>query len=331
MKALNCLFKTGKSLMNITGLHHVTAIASNPQPNLDFYVELLGLRLVKRTVNFDDPSSYHFYFGDAVGTPGTILTFFLWPGSRRGIHGSGEVSATAFTIPTGSAGFWLERLKLYHVTAERAPNRLGEDVVRFADPDGMLIELIESTPSDALVPWSEGPVPAEHLIRGLHGVSARLQSSEETAKLLTEVFGYRRAQETGNRVRFVAPGEDGIGKFIDLVCTPDVRPGRVAAGSVHHIAFRVSNDEEQIAWREKLVGLGYQVSPILDRTYFHSIYFQEPGGVLFELATDPPGFSQDETVNELGANLRLPPWMEQARPEIENILPKITVPRKATV
>jgi catechol 2,3-dioxygenase-like lactoylglutathione lyase family enzyme len=331
MKALNCLFKTGKSLMNITGLHHVTAIASNPQPNLDFYVELLGLRLVKRTVNFDDPSSYHFYFGDAVGTPGTILTFFLWPGSRRGIHGSGEVSATAFTIPTGSAGFWLERLKLYHVTAERAPNRLGEDVVRFADPDGMLIELIESTPSDALVPWSEGPVPAEHLIRGLHGVSARLQSSEETAKLLTEVFGYRRAQETGNRVRFVAPGEGGTGKFIDLISAPDVRPGRVAAGSVHHIAFRVSNDEEQIGWREKLVGLGYQVSPIMDRTYFHSIYFREPGGVLFELATDPPGFTQDEAANELGANLRLPPWMEQARPEIENILPKITVPRKATV
>jgi glyoxalase family protein len=277
------------------------------------------------------PGAYHFYFGDAVGTPGTILTFFPWPGARRGIHGSGEVSATAFTIPTGSAGYWLQRLKLYHVTAERAPKRLGEDVVRFADPDGMLIELIESTQSDAVVPWDEGTVPAEHLIRGMHGVSATLQSSEGTAKLLTEVFGYRWAQETGNRVRFVAPGEGGIGKFIDLISAAGVRPGRVAAGSVHHIALRVSNDEEQIAWREKLVGLGYQVSPILDRTYFHSIYFQEPGGVLFELATDPPGFAQDETVNELGANLRLPPWMERARSEIENILPKITVPRKATV
>jgi glyoxalase family protein len=170
------------------------------------------------------PGAYHFYFGDAVGTPGTILTFFPWPGARRGIHGSGEVSATAFTIPTGSAGYWLQRLKLYHVTAERAPKRLGEDVVRFADPDGMLIELIESTQSDAVVPWDEGTVPAEHLIRGMHGVSATLQ-----------------------------------------------------------------------------------------------------------LATDPPGFAQDETVNELGANLRLPPWMERARSEIENILPKITVPRKATV
>jgi catechol 2,3-dioxygenase-like lactoylglutathione lyase family enzyme len=317
--------------MNISGLHHVTAIASNPQRNLDFYVELLGLRLVKRTVNFDDPGSYHFYFGDAVGTPGTILTFFSWPGSRRGMHGSGEVTATAFTIPTGSAGYWLERLKLYHVNAERAPKRSGQNVVRFADPDGMLIELIESTPSDAVVPWGDGAVPAEHLIRGLHGVSARLQSSEETAKLLTEVFGYRWAQESGNRVRFAALAEDGIGKFIDLISAPDVQPGRVAAGSVHHIAFRVSNDEEQIAWREKLVGLGYHVSPIMDRTYFHSIYFREPGGVLFELATDPPGFTQDEAVNELGANLCLPPWMEQARPKIENTLPKITVPRKATV
>jgi glyoxalase family protein len=316
--------------MNITGLHHVTAIASDPQRNLDFYVGVLGLRLVKRTVNFDDPGRYHFYFGDAVGTLGTILTFFPWPGSRRAIHGSGEVSATAFTIPTGSADYWLERLKLYQVTAERAPKRFGEDVVRFADADGMLIELIEATPSDAVMPWGEGPVPAEHLIRGLHGVSARLQSSEETARLLTEVFGYRRAQETGNRVRFVALGEDGIGKFIDLISAPDVRAGQLAAGSVHHIAFRVSNDEEQMAWRENLVDLGYQVSPIMDRTYFHSIYFREPGGVLFELATNPPGFNQDEAVNELGANLRLPPWMEQARPQIEKILPKITVPRKAT-
>lgn len=317
--------------MNITGLHHVTAIASDPQRNLDFYVELLGLRLVKRTVNFDDPGHYHFYFGDAVGTPGTILTFFPWPGSRRGIRGSGEVSATAFTIPTGSADYWLERLKLYHVAAELAPKRLGEGVVRFADPDGMLIELIEATPSDAVVPWDEGAVPPEHLIRGLHGVSARLRSAEKTAQLLTEVFGYRRAQETGNRVRFVSPAERGIGKYIDLISAPDVPPGRLAAGSVHHIAFRVSNDEEQLAWREKLVDLGYQVSPIMDRTYFHSIYFREPGGVLFELATDPPGFSQDEAVNELGGKLRLPVWMEQARPQIENILPKITVPKKATV
>jgi glyoxalase family protein len=315
--------------MNITGLHHVTAIASNPQRNLDFYVGLLGLRLVKRTVNFDDPGRYHLYFGDAVGTPGTILTFFPWPGARRGVRGAGEISATAFVIPAGSAGYWLERLKEQHVSAERSPKRFGEEVIRFADPDGMPIGLIESTPSDEVVPWTEGP--GEHAIRGFHSVSATLQSREGTAKLLTEVFGYLLIQETGNRLRFAAPGEAGIGKTIDLISAPDVQPGRSGAGSVHHVAFRVPNDEQQMAWREKLVGLGYQVSPVMDRTYFHSIYFREPGGLLFELATDPPGFTHDETIDELGASLRLPSWMEQARPEIEKILPKITVPTRATI
>jgi glyoxalase family protein len=317
--------------MNICGLHHVTAIASDPQRNLDFYVELLGLRLVKRTVNFDDPGSYHFYFGDAVGTPGTILTFFSWLGARRGVHGSGEVSATAFAIQLGSAGYWLERLKESHVSAERTPNRFGEEVVRFADPDGMLIELIESTPSAAVAPWSESPVPAEHAIRGFHSVSVRLQSAQETAELITETFGYRLVQETGNRSRFAASEETGIGQTIDLVTAPDLHPGRIAAGSIHHVAFRVPNDEQQLAWRERLIGQGYQVSPVMDRTYFHSIYFREPGDVLFELATDPPGFTQDESVDELGANLRLPAWMEHARPQIEEVLPKITVPGKATV
>lgn len=310
--------------MNIIGLHHVTAIASDPQRNLDFYVGLLGLRLVKRTVNFDDPGSYHFYFADAVGTPGTILTFFPWPGARRGIHGSGEISATAFAIPAGSAGYWLERLKEQHVSAERAPRRFGEEVVRFADPDGMLIELIESTPSDEVVPWTEGP--GEHAVRGLHSISAALQRHEQTAKLLTEIFGYRLIQETGNRLRFVAPGDAGIGKTIDLISAPDIQASRISAGSVHHVAFRVPNDEQQIAWREKLVSLGYQVSPVMNRIYFHSIYFREPGGLLFELATDPPGFLLDEGVDELGASLRLPPWMEKERLEIEKILPKIAVP-----
>jgi glyoxalase family protein len=317
--------------MNITGLHHVTAIASDPQHNLDFYVELLGLRLVKRTVNFDDPGSYHFYFGDATGTPGTILTFFSWPGARRGVPGSGAVSATAFVIPPGSAGYWLERLKKSHVSAERTSKRFGEEVIRLVDPDGTLIELIGSTPSAAVVPWSESPVSAEHAIRGFHSVSATLQNSEKTAKLITETFGYRLVQQTGNRSRFTAPGEAGIDKFVDLVSAPDAHPGRIAVGSVHHIAFRVSNDEQQIGWREKLISQGYQVSPVMDRTYFHSIYFREPGGVLFELATDPPGFTEDESVDELGANLRLPAWMEHSRPQIEEVLPKITVPRKATV
>ncbi|MBV9275246.1 MAG: ring-cleaving dioxygenase [Verrucomicrobia bacterium] len=315
--------------MNISGLHHVTAIASDPQPNLDFYIELLGLRLVKRTVNFDDPGTYHFYFGDAVGTPGTILTFFSWPGARRGRHGSSEVTATAFTISSGSAGYWLERLKGFHVFAERAPRRFGEEVVRFADPDGTMMELIESVPSDAVFPWSESPVPAEYAVRGFHSVSLSLQSSQKTAELITDIFGYQLVQESENRSRFIAAGGAGPGRAIDLISVPDVHSGQIATGSVHHIAFRVPDDEQQLAWRKKLNSLGYKVSLVMDRTYFHSIYFREPGGVLFELATDLPGFTKDEPADELGANLRLPEWLEKTRPQIEKMLPEITVLKRA--
>ena len=308
------------------GLHHVTAIASDPQRNIDFYVGLLGLRLIKRTINFDDPGTYHFYFGDAVGTPGTILTFFPWPGARRGERGAGEVETTALAIPPGSVGYWLERLQEYHVHAERVPDRWGEEVIRLVDTDGMLLELIASRHRDEIQPWTEGPVPPEHSIGGLHSVSAALENHEGTARLLTETFGYRLVQETGNRFRFTAPGEPGTGKTIDLLWRPETHPGQIAAGSVHHIAFRVPDGAQQDAWREKLGSLGYSVSPVMDRVYFHSIYFREPGGLLFEIATDPPGFTKDERVDELGSNLRLPPWMEQARPQIERMLPEITLP-----
>jgi glyoxalase family protein len=311
--------------MTIHGIHHVTAIASDPQHNLDFYTGLLGLRLVKRTINFDDPGTYHFYFGDAVGTPGTILTFFPWPGARRGTRGAGEIEATSFAIPTGSVGYWLERLKDYHVSAERAPERFGEEVIRLVDTDGMLLELIASTIDGDVQPWTEGPVPAEYSIRGFHSVSAALESHEDTAILLTETFGYRHIQETGDRFRLAALGGGGVGKTIDLIRRSGNQSGWLGAGSVHHLAFRVRDDAEQNAWREKLVTLGYDVSPIMDRVYFHSIYFREPGGVLFEIATDPPGFTTDETVAELGTSLRLPPWMETARPDIERILPRITL------
>jgi len=317
--------------MNITGLHHVTAIASDPQRNLEFYVGVLGLRLVKRTINFDDPGSYHFYFGDGVGTPGTILTFFLWPDALPGVRGVGEIEATAFAIPAASVGYWLERLKEHHVVARRAPGRFGDEIIRLADPDGMLIELIASTPGSEVQPWTEGPVPGEHSIRGLHSVSAALETREGTTTLLTESFGYRLIQEAGNRARFAAPGEGGTGKTIELVCTPGSQPGRLGPGSVHHIAFRVPDDARQHAWREKILSLGYSVSPVMDRIYFRSIYFREPGGILFEIATDTPGFTNDEMVDELGAKLRLPPWLERARPQIEEVLPKIVLPTKATL
>ncbi|MBV8813207.1 MAG: ring-cleaving dioxygenase, partial [Verrucomicrobia bacterium] len=244
-------------------------------------------------------------------------------------HGSSEVTATAFTIPSGSAGYWLERLKGFHVFAERAPRRFGEEVVRFADPDGTMMELIESVPSDAVFPWSESPVPAEYAVRGFHSVSLSLQSSQKTAELITDIFGYQLVQESENRSRFIAAGGAGPGRAIDLISVPDLHSGQIAAGSVHHIAFRVPDDEQQLAWREKLNSLGYKVSLVMDRTYFHSIYFREPGGVLFELATDLPGFTKDEPADELGANLRLPEWLEKTRPQIEKMLPEITVLKRA--
>ena len=244
----------------------------------------------------------------------------------RGARGAGEIEATAFAIPTGSVGYWLERLQEYHVSAERVPERFGEEVIRLVDADGMMLELIASKPDDEIQPWTDGPVPAEHSIRGFHSVSAAVGNHEGTAALLTEIFGYRLAQETGNRFRFVAPGEPGPGKIDrSALEARAVSPAGLGAGSVHHLAFRVTDDAQQSAWREKLVGLGYDVSPVMDRVYFHSIYFREPGGVLFEIATDPPGFTTDETVNELGTTLRLPPWMETRPPPDRGNPPEIVL------
>jgi glyoxalase family protein len=313
----------------IRGLNHVTAIASDPQRNLDFYVGLLGLRFVKRTVNFDDPGSYHFYFGDNRGTPGTILTFFPWPGAQRGIRGTGQIEATAFAISPASIDYWLERLKQHRVTAERISPRFGEEVIRFIDPDGLLIELIASSFPAGIEPWPDSPIPPEHALHGVHSVSAALEGYERTSRLFTESFGYRLIEESGNRFRFASADDTAPGRIVDLLCLPDTSLGRVGAGSVHHIAFRARDDAEQLIWREHLVGLGHNVTPVIDRVYFHSIYFREPGGILFEIATEPPGFTWDEKLEELGTHLRLPPWMESTRLEIEKILPPIRLARKS--
>src|SRR5437773_8578804 len=314
--------------IKIPGLHHVTAIASDPQRNLDFYAGVLGLRFVKRTVNFDDPGTYHFYFVNEHGTPGTIMTFFAWPGAGRGIRGTGQVDTVAFAIPKNSTGYWLERLKQEHVPAERTAARFDEELIRFIDPDGLLIELVESAAPLNVEHWHGSSVPAEHSIRGFHSVSAALEGYERTAKLLTESFGYRLVNESNNRFRFASQNETAAGRVVDLLCMPDAHPGRVAAGSVHHIAFRARDDAEQRHWREQLVALGYNVTPVIDRVYFHSIYFREPGGILFEIATEPPGFTLDETLEELGTHLCLPSWLESARSQIERILPPIQVPHK---
>ena len=314
--------------IKISGLHHVTAIASDPQRNLDFYAGVLGLRFVKRTVNFDDPGTYHFYFGDARGTPGTIMTFFAWPGARRGIRGTGQVDAVAFAISKNSIAYWLDRLKQERVPAEKASPRFDEELIRFIDPDGLPIELIESATPPNVEQWPGSSVPTEHSIRGFHSVSSALEGYERTAKLLTESFGYRLVNQSDNRFRFASQNQTAAGRQIDLICMPDAHPGRVAAGSVHHIAFRVRDDSEQQQWREHLVSLGYNVTPVIDRIYFHSIYFREPGGILFEIATEPPGFTLDEDLNQLGESLRLPPWLESARAQIEKVLPPIAPPMK---
>src|SRR2546425_7992608 len=234
----------------IRGLHHVTAIAGDPQRNLDFYVGLLGLRFVKRTVNFDDPGSYHFYFGDNRGTPGTILTFFPWPGARRGIRGTGQIEATAFAISPNSVSYWLERFKQHHVTAEQTSARFSEEVIRFVDPDGLLIELIASSSPARVEPWPDSPIPAEHALHGFHSVSAALEGYEGTARLLTDSFGYRLMDQLGNRFRFVSPDDSAPGRIVDLLCLPDTGIGRVAAGCGHHIAFWGGGGGEQREWGE---------------------------------------------------------------------------------
>lgn len=315
--------------MNITGLHHVTAIASDPQRNLDFYVGVLGLRLVKRTVNFDDPGSYHFYFADANGSPGTVITFFPWPNARRGRPGAGEVAATAFAIPEASVDYWLRRLSAHHVPAERAGRRFGANVIRLADPDGLRVELIPSPIPAAGQPWARSAVPAEHALRGFHGVTLALDDLEPTARLLTEAFGYRLAGEAGDRVRLSSADENAPGNCVDLLRLSPGAPAGTAAGSVHHVAFRAADDDVQATFRRELGARGFGVSPVMDRTYFHSIYFREPGGVLFEIATDTPGFAIDESPERLGEELRLPSWMESSRPRIEAVLPPITLPRAA--
>jgi glyoxalase family protein len=320
--------------MHSAGIHHITAIAGDPQPNLDFYTETLGLRLVKRTVNFDDPGSYHFYFGDNIGNPGTIITFFPWPGARRGARGSGQVTTVSFAVPHNSIGFWKERLRANHVVAEEIAGRLGNAALRFLDPDGLLLELVV-IPSEA-----EGPRRASskvtsagsfdsaqddsvmgHNIRGFAAPTLEVRRPDQTEDLLTEILGFEFVAEENNRRRFRGGGSNASSE-IDLVSS-EAGFGQIAVGTVHHIAFRAADDEEQLRVREQLVARGLNVTPVIDRQYFHSIYFREPNGILFEIATDGPGFLIDEPADALGETLKLPPIYEERRPEIERVLPPI--------
>jgi glyoxalase family protein len=288
----------------LPGIHHVTAITADPQANLEFYSGTLGLRLVKVTVNFDDPGSYHLYYGDRAGTPGTIMTFFS--GGIRGRRGSGEVSATTFAVPAGSLEFWRERLR----AAEGL--RFGQPVLRFRDPDGMPLEIVEA-----------GPAKGTNIL-GFHGATLTLSRSERTAELLTGDMGFRLVASEGNRTRYSADGD--FAGYVDLVQDETLQPSRMGAGVVHHLAFRTPDDANQEGWLAELRARGYRVSPVMDRNYFHSIYFREPGGVLFEIATDPPGFTADQPLEELGTRLVLPSWLEPHRATLEKALPPLQLP-----
>jgi glyoxalase family protein len=318
------------AINSIPGIHHITAIAGDPQQNIDFYTGVLGLRLVKVTVNFDDPEAYHLYYGDGHGRPGTILTFFAWPGAQRGRQGNSQVTAASFAVPKDSLAFWTERLAARGIVFENLPQRFGQAVLSFTDPDGMRLELVETPLANVMHAWEGGGIPTKFAIHGFHGATLSETGYERTAALLTDTMGFRLVGQEQNRFRYESPHSHAghshageAGRVIDVMCTPAAPEGRVAVGTVHHIAFRTLNDAQQRQWLAKISGLRYNVSPIMDRVYFHSIYYREPGGILFEIATDCPGFAIDEPVERLGQTLQLPPWMEAQRAKIEAALPPV--------
>ncbi len=310
--------------MRLLGLHHVTAIGSDPRRNLAFYTQVLGLRLVKKTVNFDDPGTYHLYYGSYDATPGTLLTFFLWEGLPRGRAGSGMVSAVAYVVPAGSLDFWRARLAAHGTSPADAP-RLGEAALSFADPDGLPLELVEAAEPDPRPPVPHPEVPARHAIRGFHSVTLQAGTGEQTAWVLNQDMGYQLAAQEGSRSRY-SPAVPGPGTAVDLLIDPGQAAGSSGVGTVHHVAFRTPDDSDQRQAHAELTNRGFGVSPIVDRCYFHSIYFREPGGVLFEIATDGPGFTVDEPLDRLGGSLQLPAWHEPMRAKIEAALPPLAQP-----
>ncbi len=310
----------------IRSLHHVTATVSGAQADLDFYVGLLGLRLVKQTVNFDNHHVFHFYYGDERGTPGTIMTTFPYAdmGVPMGRKGTGQVTATAFSVPAGSLGAWRARLAEYRVAVTGEGLRFGEPFLGFDDPSSLAIELIEAS-ADGRAPWESGSVDWAIAIRGIHSVTLSLRDTGRSLGLLTGPLGYTVARTEGARTR-VAVGQGGAGSSLDLLHAPNARAGVNGIGTVHHVAMAIGTEEEQLAIRERLLGLGIGVTEVRDRQYFKSIYFREPGGVLYEIATLAPGFAVDEPLSELGRSLKLPPWEEPHRSLIEAGLPPITHP-----
>ncbi len=308
----------------IAGLHHVTAIAGPAQACLDLHAGVLGQRLVKRTVNFDDPETWHLYFGDGAGAPGTLLTFFPWAGAPRGRRGTGEAGETALAVPADSLDWWGRRLAAHGVAALARGERFGTPVLTGETPDGLDLALVAEPGERPAADWTGARVPAPVAVRGLHGVTLTLVDPTPTRALLVEVMGLRSAGREGARERLVTGGTAAA--TIDLVARPGVARAALGTGSVHHIAWRVADDADQLAWSEVLERAGMRVTEVRDRCYFHSVYFRDPSGVLHELATDPPGFTVDEPAATLGGALRLPPWLEPMRTRIAERLAPLGAP-----
>ncbi|MDO4247341.1 MAG: VOC family protein, partial [Deinococcus sp.] len=303
----------------IQGLHHLTVMASDPQRNVDFFTQVLGQRMVKVTVNFDDPGTYHLYYGDETGAPGTIMTYFPWPNAVRGRRGNGEIVAAAYAAPVASQDYWKARLKEFGIPFTEG-SRFGSPLVRFEDPDGLWIEIVFEDGADVPSFWPKSPVPRQHALNGFHSVTGWVEQTAQTEKLLTGPLGFSKVgsepDAEGVRIRYRGQS-DGVGLYIDLVERPGQPHGQFSAGSVHHVALRTVDDAEQLEYRKLLTKHGYQVTTVQDRQYFHSIYFRERSGILFEVATDAPGFPADESVEELGKHLKLPAWYESKRAAIE--------------
>lgn len=310
----------------IRSLHHVTATVDDAQADLDFFARDLGLRLVKKTVNFDNPAVYHFYYGNEQGTPGTIWTTFPYrdKGVATGIHGAGQITTTSFSVPETSLGFWRNRLRDSAQVEDRQTG-FGEEVVSVRDPSGLVVDLV-GTRNDPRPPWTGSGISEAQAVRGLHSVSLTVRHPEPTIAFLREVLGFTVVNEIAGRTRMSAGKADEPGKTLDIIHGADAPVARNGLGTVHHVAFAVSDPEDQVRKRDELLKMGCKVTDIMDRQYFTSIYFREPGGVLYEIATVPPGFGIDETIEGLGRELKLPPWEEPRRARIEQVLPPITQP-----
>ena len=299
----------------VTGIHHVTALADDAQKNLDFYAGILGLRMVKKTINFDAPDVYHLYYGNETGSPGTIMTFFPYQGLAKGRHGKGQMTVTSFSAPDTSLDYWISRLRKFNIQHTEPQHRFDHEVfIHFEDIHGLGLELVFNK-GDKRPGFSYGQIPDEHAVKGFYGVVLSEDGYERTAALLLEGMDHKLLAEKGNRIRYSASGK--AGDFVDILWSPDSVRGLGGSGTIHHLAFATPNDDTQLEAREKLLSKGYHVTPVMDRQYFHSIYFREPGGVLFEIATNPPGFAIDEPVDKLGEELKLPPWYESVRNKIE--------------